>query len=498
MRFGASSGFSLKPSGYRSEGKHLISSQLRISLLAGYWHTEGNRIISNRHTAVRITGANWSGLETSFAVPGGLERQDYHAILRAAAEAGYNTVRIPFSNQVVEDPTVPTAIRFENEHGSINADLEGLDSLQILDRIVSAAGELGLKVILDNHRSEAGSSAEESGLWYTERYPEAAWITDWVALARRYQSNPAVIGFDLRNEPHNAATNGACWNCGGARDWHLAAQRAGNAILAINPKVLIFVEGTDVVDGNSYWWGGNLMGVRRSPIHLNVPNQLVYSAHVYGPTEYQQPWFNARSTPSSLVANFREKWGYVDESGIAPVWLGEFGAPNDERTLTGSEPGSEGQWFTSLVSYLQSHPSIGWSYWGLNGDDRYALLDINYSGPASPIKSRLLASIRRTADTQPPFQASYTPTVVVPASSPETYAEQVPALALASSFTPPPDITPLFPPPLNLQTAFAIGATNGHHSHKPAKSWSASPGAAIAEQVRLDTQQAMRTLPGSQ
>ena len=304
VRFGVLSRFFPHSGGQTSDDHHLGPSALRGGFRSGYWHTEGNHIISDRETMVQITGANWSGLETPAAVPGGLEHQDYRAILRAAAEAGYNTVRIPFSNQVVEDPGVPSGIRFESEHGPINAGLEGLNSLQVLDHIVSAANELGLKVILDNHRSEAGSSAEASGLWYTDQYPEEAWIADWVALALRYRSTPAVIGFDLRNEPHNAATDGACWDCGGTRDWHLAAQRAGNAILAINPKLLIFVEGTDVVDGNSYWWGGNLMGVRRSPVHLNVSNRLVYSAHVYGPTEYQQAWFTARATPSSLMAHF--------------------------------------------------------------------------------------------------------------------------------------------------------------------------------------------------
>ncbi len=38
---------------------------------------------------------------------------------------------------------------------------------------------------------------------------------------------------------------GACGDCGGTYDWHLAAQRAGNAVLAVNPHLLIFVEGID-------------------------------------------------------------------------------------------------------------------------------------------------------------------------------------------------------------------------------------------------------------
>jgi endoglucanase len=48
-------------------------------------------------------------------------------------------------------------------------------------------------------------------------------------LARRYKGNPAVVGADLSNEPHGAATWG---DDNLATDWRLAAERGGNAILA--------------------------------------------------------------------------------------------------------------------------------------------------------------------------------------------------------------------------------------------------------------------------
>ncbi len=194
---------------------------------------------------VRIEGINWYGFETARAVPGGLTVQDYRKILQTIKANGYNTVRIPLSNEMVEMPKVPTSISFVNKQGPINTDLKGLNSLEILDRIVDYAGTLGLKVILDNHRSEAGDSAEGSGLWYTSTYTEADWINDWETLAERYQDDSTVIGVDLRNEPHNANSGGACWSCGGARDWHLAAMRGGNAVLKVNPRLLIFVEGVD-------------------------------------------------------------------------------------------------------------------------------------------------------------------------------------------------------------------------------------------------------------
>lgn len=385
------------PLGARSARHAAMFLRPAAMLLHGardFWHTEGNRILDADDHSVRISGMNWSGFETKQAVPGGLEAQDYRAILRTIKQSGYNTVRIPFSNEMIEMPVVPERVSFSNAQGPINTELRDLNSLEILDKIVTYSGKIGLKIILDNHRSEAGSSAQESGLWYTSQYPEAAWIQDWTALAHRYQSTSTVIGMDLRNEPHNAEKGGACWDCGGTNDWHSAATRAGNAILTVNPRLLIFVEGVDTYAGDTYWWGGNLEGVRRSPVRLSVPNRLVYSAHEYGPTEYPQPWFNVSMTPAGLADIWHRHWAYISEAGIAPVWIGEFGTPNSDSDVQSSIPGSEGQWFISLVEYLGSHPSLGWTYWGVNGDDRYGLLDAAYSNlPVNQQKAQALASI---------------------------------------------------------------------------------------------------------
>ncbi len=387
---------------YGAQPVQAASSILRpaAKLMPGahdFWHTEGNRILDAHSRPVRISGMNWSGFETRQAVPGGLDVQDYRVILRTIKQNGYTTIRIPFSNEMIEMPSVPDRVSFSNVSGPINTDLHNLTSLEILDKIVAYSGTISLKIVLDNHRSEAGSSAQESGLWYTPQFPESAWIGDWTALARRYQGNSTVIGMDLRNEPHNAEKGGSCWDCGGANDWHRAAQRAGNAVLAVNPRLLIFVEGVDSYAGDSYWWGGNLEGVRRSPVHLSVANRLVYSAHEYGPSEYAQPWFNESTSPATLASLWRRHWAFVSEAGIAPVWVGEFGTPNGHDDVESSVPGSEGQWFASLLDYLGTHPAVGWTYWGVNSEDRYGLLSAGYSAkPANQQKAEALISITQT------------------------------------------------------------------------------------------------------
>ena len=188
-----------------------------------------------------------------------------------------------------------------------------------MDAVVASAKAHGLKIILDRHRPD---SAAQSELWYTSRYSEQRWIADWTMLAKRYAKDPTVVGADLHNEPHGAA----CWGCGDPkRDWAAAATRAGNAVLAVNPKLLIIVEGVEKQQSSTTWWGGGLADAKKHPVTLKVAHRLVYSTHDYPASVFAQPWFAAKTYPRNLPAVWKASWGYLQESGTTPVLLGEFG-----------------------------------------------------------------------------------------------------------------------------------------------------------------------------
>jgi endoglucanase len=371
---------------------------------AGFWHTSGNQILDSAGNPVKIAGINWYGFETTDQIAHGLWAQDYHAVIDDIKNLGYNTIRIPFSNQMVEKPVVPQNFSTFNS-GPINTDLVGQTSLQDLDKIVAYAGQDGLKVILDDHRSDAGNSAEENGLWYTSAFPSANWVNDWTTMAKRYAGNPTVIGFDLRNEPHTPAgltyAQGATWGTGDpATDVRLAYQNAGNAVLAADPNALVFVEGIGETPNSaggfdSTWWGGDLALAGQFPVTLSSPGHVVYSAHDYGPSLFQQTWFNASTTPASLAAVWDKFWGYLYKQNIAPLWVGEFGTGNAATDVQSTSAGSQGQWFSSLVSYIGTNTGMGWTYWALNGEDSFALLDNSYSAtPVSAAKQSLLQGIQ--------------------------------------------------------------------------------------------------------
>ncbi|HZF39806.1 MAG TPA: glycoside hydrolase family 5 protein, partial [Blastocatellia bacterium] len=314
----------------------------------GYWHTSGNQILDANNQPVRIAGINWFGLETSNFAPHGLWTRGYKSMLDQIKGLGYNTLRLPYCNQLFDASSAPNGI-----DANLNPDLQGLSGLQIMDKIIAYCGQIGLRVFLDRHRPDASAQSE---LWYTSAYSETRWINDWMFLAVRYSDSPTVVGADLHNEPHGAA----CWGCGDMnRDWRLAAERAGNAILSVNPNWLIIVEGTDVYNGDGYWWGGNLMGAGAAPVRLNVPNRLVYSAHDYPSSVFAQTWFNAPNYPNNLPAVWDAHWGYLHKNNVAPVLLGEFG--------TRLQSMSDQQWLDAMVSYLGAGANrINWTFWSWN------------------------------------------------------------------------------------------------------------------------------------
>ena len=331
---------------------------LQATLLAGpapvlqrdFFHTRGGQIVDSRGHIVRLAGVSWWGMETDRFSPLGLDKRPMDSILAQVRGMGFNVVRLPYANQMLRPESKAVGIDY-----GLNPVLKGLTPLEIMDRVIANAHAHGLRVILDRHRPDA---KQQSALWYTPEDSEQEWIADWKMLAARYRDDDTVIGFDLHNEPRDPAT----WGSGDpATDWRLAAERAGNAVLAVNPQLLILVEGVSKVGGDDYWWGGNLSAAAKFPVRLSQPQQLIYSAHDYPASVSRQAWFKAADFPANLPAVWRAHWGFLAEQNQVPVVLGEFG--------TRYETDADRAWMAKLVAYLVEH-RIGAIYWCLNPESK--------------------------------------------------------------------------------------------------------------------------------
>mgnify|MGYP001212188817 CR=1 FL=1 len=416
-------------------------------LPAGYLHTAGSSIVDANDNSVRLAGVNWYGMDCDANCVGGLDKRNRSDICALVVSLGFNTIRLPYTVEgILTNPAVSDVWLTANR--DLVPTIGDANYLGIMDAVIAAAGNAGLKVILDCHRSYHGWSTQENGLWYAQDANRRMWSTqDWIAawstLVARYTGNSTVVGCDLRNEladnkdPSNPApdcwpyTAGSQWGSGTysrddttgrSGDWRQAATDCGNAILAQNPNLLIFVEGVrsdpagPASNGNLYWPGGNLTGVlaRGQTIALNVPDRLVYSIHDYGPDMYAGlPWCQLHSTAndsSACEAEWDETWGNIVQQGMAPIWIGEFGTPNGHRPGDTTPPQNytdpnnanpQGAWFTYLVEYIGNN-NLHWCYWALNGTqseaptrdpqlpDHYGVLAPNWSDVASrPMMNKL-------------------------------------------------------------------------------------------------------------
>ncbi|MBC7518745.1 MAG: cellulase family glycosylhydrolase [Microbacteriaceae bacterium] len=369
---------------------------------SGWLHTDGSVFRTSSNQLYLIKSVSWFGTETTNCSPHGLWKISLARGVAQIKSMGFNTIRLPFSNECLA-ATATNSIDF-----TINPALRGKTPLQLIDAVVAVAKAQGMNVILDRHRPD---SASQSSLWYTANYSEARWIQDWKALATRYKTNPTVIGMDLHNEPRGQA----CWGCGDPSvDWQAAATRGGNAVLGVNPKLLIVVEGVEnQPDGSSTWWGGGLSGVQANPVRLDVANQVVYSPHDYPSSVAYQQWFTAANYPDNLPAVWDKNWGYIARLGLAPVLLGEFG--------TKLETSSDSQWMTSIVAYL-ARTKMSFSYWSFNPNtiDTGGLVLDDWVTPQTAKLAALKPILNPGASPSPSATPSPTPTPSPKATSSPT------------------------------------------------------------------------------
>jgi endoglucanase len=379
--------------------------------------TNGRFIVSKSNTSsrVKLVSANWYGFEQSNYAPAGLQCQALSTIVANIKATGVNSVRLPWAvDSWNSNPIVP------NVALAANPSLMGLHLRDLMDRVVNELARQGIMVVLDDHTSSPEwccSATDGNALWWEDYNPNSppnwsgmtatqrnqlfqqgnsAWTSAWQNIITRYSPQgsdpqPAVIGADLRNEPRNDTTLGLNSIWGGAstptyENWQLAATTAGDQLLAINPNLLIMVEG---VNYSVYLGGFNDNtdlpanpangghGVAGYPVQLSVPHQLVYAPHNYS--------WDSGTTATTLG----QWWGYIlgNSSYQAPIWVGEFGTCNTgaANCLTAT---SQGTWWQTITNYLASS-DVDWSYWAANGTkidgstEGYGLLNPAWDGTAS-------------------------------------------------------------------------------------------------------------------
>ncbi|MFZ5987336.1 MAG: cellulose binding domain-containing protein [Bacillota bacterium] len=340
-------------------------------------HVEGNKIVDMHGNQVWLTGTNWFGFNTGTNAFDGLWSANMKNAMAAMADRGINILRIPISVELVDQwskGVYPTA----NINTYVNPELAGMHSLQLFDTAIQYCREYGMKVMIDIHSAKTDAMGHVYPVWYNGTITTETFYSVWEWLAERYKNNDTVIAFDLKNEPHGKPYDGAPYakwdNSADINNWKAAAETAAKKILAINPKVLILVEGIESypIEGKTYasmnekdyynnWWGGNLRAVRDYPIDLGIhQKQLVYSPHDYGPLVHKQPWFYEGFNQQTLYNDcWRDNWAFIHEENIAPLLMGEWGGFMDG--------GDNEKWMTALRDYMIEE-KIHHTFWCFNAN----------------------------------------------------------------------------------------------------------------------------------
>ena len=348
------------------------------------------------------------------------------------AGMGINVIRLPLVPQTLNANDPQGRDPYLKNHSSVRI----ANSRLALETMIRAADAANIEVMLDVHscsnyigwragrldarppwtdatrdnyeftREEysCAASGNPSTVTTTHPYNTTMWLDNLRTLAGLSASLGVdnIIGIDIFNEPHDYT-----W-----AEWKSLTEQAYGAINAVNPNILLFVQGigtmagtqdgspattTPVAHGSEASnpnWGENLFPAAGNAI--NVPqSQVVYSPHTYGPSVFVQKMFmdpaqpacaglegdaagdadcNIVINPTLLRQGWEEHFGYLKQAGFAIV-VGEFGGnmdwPRGQASLrdrdrwTHITANVDEQWQEAFVDYMVEKDIEG-CYWSIN------------------------------------------------------------------------------------------------------------------------------------
>lgn len=229
--------------------------------------------------------------------------------IRFIKRSGFNSVRVPFSYRLFVSGVVP-------------ARLEG-EGYRLLDKVVGWCKQENLYVILDMHAAPGGQTGDNiDDSWgypflYENAESQNLLINIWRKLAARYRNEPAVIGYDLLNEPIAHYFDAAKLN----PKLEPLYRRVVAGIRQVDHNHVIFLGGAQ--------WDTNFK-VFGPPFDA----KLVYTFHKY--------WMDVNQGAIQEYLDFRDKYN-------VPIWMGESGENTDE-------------WISSFRTLLETN-NIGWCFW---------------------------------------------------------------------------------------------------------------------------------------
>ncbi len=300
----------------------------------GFVHTDGTALVDGQGRPLMLRGTNLGNwmepegymflledgpsspreIEEYFAeLIGPRQAQDFWHKYREAyitkadidllAASGMNSVRVPIHYKFFSAG---------NDEG-----------YRLLDRVVEWAKQDGMYVVIDMHQAPGGQTG--TNIDDSDGYP---WLYDtpadqqeliaiWKRIATHYRDEPAVLGYDLLNEPIPHFPQLQKYNSA----LEPLYKRISAAIREVDKQHVLILGGAR--------WDTNF-SVFGPPFDQNA----MYEFHTY--------WAPPDAATIASFTGFRDKYH-------VPLWLGESGENTDD-------------WIRSFTTLMEQQ-KIGWCYW---------------------------------------------------------------------------------------------------------------------------------------
>lgn len=250
-----------------------------------------------------VIGLNISGGE--FNGTGGTADSTYHypslSDLQFYNSKGVDFIRVP--------------VKWERLQDTLGGPLDLSGDIALLKKMLADAASLGMEVAIDLHNygryndipigAPGGPTIEQ-------------FASFWKAMATEFKDFPALIGYDIMNEPHDMPT---------ATTWKNAAQAATDAIRSVDTSNIIYLSG----DGwsSAHTWLDN----NRDLIINDPAGRIIYVAHSYY-DHYNQGFYNGTydqegAYPTIGIDRLKPFVDWLNANGLKGQ-VGEFGIPSDD------------------------------------------------------------------------------------------------------------------------------------------------------------------------
>ena len=216
---------------------------------------------------------------------------------------GFNSVRVPIHYKFFES--------------------DNAEGFRLMDRLVQWARKDSIYVIIDMHCApggQTGTNIDDSYGYpwlYSDSEAQEQTIAVWRRIARHYANEPAVLGYDLLNEPIPHFPK---------------LQRYNSQLEPLYRRMVAAVRQVDrnhvVILGGAQW--DSNFKVFGPPFDSNA----MYTFHKY--------WTAPDASVIREYLDFRDKYH-------VPIWLGESGENKDE-------------WIAAFVRTLEAN-HVGWCFW---------------------------------------------------------------------------------------------------------------------------------------